>query len=155
MQWFRRHAGLLWVLIGVQAVALVFGPTGLILCREADGSSHVEFLSEPCCEADMAASHDDSSLPCGEDVAFESSAADCPGGGCEHELLDRDPALRQTRKTAGASGAQHFVGADLWSSCGMSWASTALAHRSRWAVDSIVGPPGYAQQSLCATVLIL
>ncbi len=45
----RRYQSILvWLVLATQAVAALGSPIGLLVCRQADGSSHIEWVNPDC-----------------------------------------------------------------------------------------------------------
>ena len=80
-----------WLLIAAQAITIGLGP-GLVLCREADGSSHFELRYEECCDGSVSdPSHEV------EPVVRSEQSDICLDADCVDEPVSQDLASRQRR----------------------------------------------------------
>jgi len=97
------------LLIWMQVLGGIAGPAGLVLCRDTDGSSHVEFLSDSCCALDLEAGG-------GEPESRISDASDpwCSEDECDDSLLLGDPlsTARATLRVAGLEQGSSVVAPD-------------------------------------------
>jgi len=137
----RFHIGLVWAVIAAQVVAASLGPGGLLLCREADGTSHLEWPGEHCC----APGGENSSAPDAEHVELCS--------GCVDEPLGQSPALA-TRTPGGDNGNRLSPPAIVAIAAGGLDIAMEASRRSA-APPGSTGPPRPALRALRTTVLVL
>lgn len=140
------HTSSAWLLLWVYIASIVATPLGLLVCRDASGSSHIEWTTVLCCASEPVdvAAHDE--------PAAESSCAeqDCDSGACVDRPISQDwlansqqgPRLEVGALMPVASVAEVIT--DFWPS---DWIARS--------VPESTGPPRQVAQSLAATVLIL
>ncbi len=71
----RRYQSILvWLVLATQAVAALGSPVGLLVCRQADGSSHIEWVN-PECVTDRGAARESVSdsihEPCSTEICVD------------------------------------------------------------------------------------
>ena len=73
-------------MVACQCLVVLLGPQEIWVCRESDGSSHMELLSAACC-----GTADDST------ATLPGEQARCEGGSCFDKPIDRTLAIRNAR----------------------------------------------------------
>jgi hypothetical protein len=142
---------LAWLLITAQAVAAFGGPVGLLICRDADGSSHVERSSHSCCgqtQADL-----DRIGPSEFDTT--SLVGSCIGGHCVDQPIDAGHATANLRNRVRGPG---FRAPVTPATATITWST--LCSTSPFAPPQVVdckcsSQPRQARLALRATILNL
>lgn len=143
-----RHLLLAWTAIVAQAAVTLLGPAGLLLCREANGSSHLEWLAQHCCARASEAT------PVPHESA-EIAGADEACINCVDEVLGPAPAV--TPRVVQANETDHCAcPAITFAALAPPDSSPALGLR-RFAglATAATGPPRQVCQVLATTVLNL
>jgi hypothetical protein len=141
-----RHIALVWVLTAAQAIGAIAGPAGVVVCREADGSAHVELLGEACCLSELEVS----CSPAVEADDTPDAERACAGDDCDDSRIGQEPALRKPRANAGAD---HWVDVCVPVACDFdSQPGRVLCVNGR--PTSITGPPRQVRCVLRSTILI-
>lgn len=148
----RRHFAIAWVALLAQVVAAALGPSGLLLCREADGSTHYEWAGyewagEACC---FEGGEADANLDAGPLAGLGSQT--CIG--CTDQPAGQIPAVGAHRPTVGSDSPAQFLALPL--TIGLSGSRLELAPSGRAVVlPTGEGPPTQVLRTLRATVLLL
>lgn len=144
----RRHFAIAWVALVAQVVAAALGPSGLLLCREADGSTHYEWVGEHCCS--------DGSVIDPSSATTVESAGDWSQTciGCVDDQVGQIPAVSKSRPTTDSESPELFLAhapvgvlSDLLLDGSVAADSPTL--------PSGEGPPTQVLRALRATVLLL
>ncbi|MEZ6243334.1 MAG: hypothetical protein R3B57_09845 [Phycisphaerales bacterium] len=142
----RRHKLILaWLLVLTHLGASVAGATQPVVCRQADGGSHVEWVIERCCPGELA---DEERATASEEIA-PRDAKSCPAGRCEAEPLSPGYLILNSRSSwsqlwqIAAAIEQVSIEAGEWRSPPIS------PHSRDW------GPPRHLALALRAAILLL
>ena len=131
------------LLLVAQAAAVLTHPAGLLVCRDPDGTTHVEPAGDGCCLATC------------EDTEDDSSAHDaCAEGGCEDSLVRPDGLVSTSRSRmtlAGDSATPVAWTVSLFDARSCASADPGLSFDS----PADPGPPRQTRRALAATVLNL
>lgn len=134
-----------WLLIVAQAAAVLTHPAGLLVCRDPDGTTHVEPTGDDCC----LTARDDA------DHADESAARDtCADGSCEDSLIRFDglvPTIRPRITLADRPVAPIAWTVGVFDARSFASAEPGLSIES----PADPGPPRQTRRALTATVLNL
>lgn len=144
----RRHLLLAWTAIVAQVAVSLIGPAGLLLCREADGSSHLEWLAQHCC------------TPANEATPGPQEAAEIAGAAeacinCVDEVLGQAPAV--TPRAALANETDHCACPEV-TFAGLAPPDSSFEvglSQFRGRRAAATGPPRQVCRVLHATILIL
>lgn len=148
----RMHFAIAWVALAAQVIAAALGPSGLLLCREADGSTHYEWASyewagEACC---FDGDESDANLDAAPSAGLGSQT--CIG--CTDQPAGQIPAVGAHRPTVGSDSPAQFLALPL--TTGLSGSQLELAPPGRPVVMRTgEGPPTQVLRALRATVLLL
>ncbi|MCB9846744.1 MAG: hypothetical protein H6811_12260 [Phycisphaeraceae bacterium] len=144
----RCHFAIAWVVLVAQVIAAVLVPSGLLLCREADGSAHLEWVGGHCCS-------NDGEIASG--IWSASESADSRGDACIEcvdELVGHVAAVSKSRPTSDPTYHGLFVAATPDAGVPDSLPQGLSAARSPTRAIG-EGPPSQVMRTLHATVLIL
>lgn len=140
------HTSSAWLLLWAYLASIIATPLGVLMCRDASGSSHIEWTAVLCCASepvDVATQGQSAAeTPCGEQ--------DCDSGAC----VDRP--ISQDWLAVSQHGPRFEVGVLAPTACVAelntdNWPSDWIAR----SVPEATGPPRQVAQSLAVTVLIL
>jgi hypothetical protein len=146
----RPHFLIACLLIAVQAVVALLGPAGLVLCREADGSVHVELAAGGCCESAPMAGPERAS----SGGADSDTQALCEVAECRDVPLSQDQLAARSRQGRVLQGGGEVRGTVVVAVVTTGPATTG-PKLARWMPASLAGPPRQVQHGLRATVLLL
>ncbi|MCL4743251.1 MAG: hypothetical protein KJZ54_13735 [Phycisphaerales bacterium] len=148
----RMHFAIAWVALVAQVIAAALGPSGLLLCREADGSTHYEWAGyewagEGCC-------FDDNEPGAISNVVPSAGLGSQACIGCTDQPAGQIPAVGTHRPTVGSDYLAQFLALPLTG--GLAGSHLELAPSGRPVVlPTGEGPPTQVLRALRATVLIL
>lgn len=142
---FLSNSSLIWLLVAAQAIAALIGPACLEICREADGTSHLEWVTHACCGDEAIESLDiERGVEAGTDACLGLACDDDPFG---HHLVPADWGSR----------ARVFVlRATLPAGTSIALAQWKQDGPARWFGETWpAAPPGESRRSLRSTILII
>ncbi len=149
MNRFSFKSAMTWVLFAAQAMTVSAGYAGLLVCREADGSSHVEWVSQPCCDD----THTESDAPREADAGSVSES--CSDAACVDLPIASGKATTGSRARDSGAGLGSQV-ADVSHAVTWSGGSSPEAESPGLAeTGAALDTPSQVRLSLRATVLIL
>ena len=144
------HFAVVWLLLVAQAI-VVGSPAGLLVCRDSDGSSHIEWAASQCCAGgDLGQDPERSET---SDQCRAPELESCRETTCVDEPIEVSPAVTDHRSREGKSNADspatpsllQLASTVVWS---QTTTPTSLSH-----IDD--GPPRQMRLSLTSIVLIL
>ena len=92
MHWLRKQPALTLALVVVQVITVLCGPAALVRCFEADGSSHIESLTQ----RDCAGTPGSSEITPREQPSLTLAGSSCAVSECIDSLIHESFVLRAT-----------------------------------------------------------
>lgn len=135
-----RYIPFLWLLVASQCLAVLLGPRGLWICRETDGSAHMEWVGSSCCETSGSATLSPQEGFC--------APADCLDEPIDRHMLVRDGRVSIIAALSLAPAPPHWLLPE-------SGLANSSVPRFGACLRAACGPPGPEFLSLRTTVLRL
>lgn len=140
------------VLCASQAVLSLLGPAGVLICREPDGTSHLELAVVACCASETNGRQAAPIVPPSTD---DDAAPACDEGGCTDQVFAHEkPFWGRSRDLLGAGSGTGQAWLLIPSQAG-STPAVACASRCLSRSVSSGGPPAHLVASRRSTVLIV
>jgi len=145
------HFAVVWLLLTAQAI-VVGSPAGLLVCRESDGSSHIEWTTAAeCCSGGDLSQNPERSETSGQRGASELES--CVESSCDDEPIGVSPALTKHRSRDAMSVPDSLAPPSfLQLASTVSWSRTTTPASLSHIYD---GSPRQMRLSLTSIVLIL
>lgn len=144
----RAHLVMVWLLCWAQLATMLAGSVGVVVCREANGDSHVEWASLGCCVDDHAADRAEHNA-----ATIARDADSCSVEPCVDELLALEPATVNARGRRTSIDTQPATPADP--APGRASITPRMAAAPATLQEPDAGPPRQVACALRTTVLIL